>query len=1069
MINKFAAFTRLLSMAVLLLFAVTASAQASLRGKLSISTRIFMKERDAKVDFSAIAANMRKPKTVGMDSVYVAPRTIALPTLIDGKYYISAFVRVADDSVIPQLKDKGVRVHNKFQNGLLTADIPIDSIESVAGIAKVKNVDVAKLMQAKTNKARQLTNVDDVLTYSTSARQAGLPNAYDGKGVVVGVIDEGIDFHHKAFQDANGNSRIKRVFAKTSSDGEGKVYTNPSTFPATDNSGEDHGTHTSSTAGGSSVILSGSSTTVTNDHSNASYGGMAPNSDLYLVGTNDLSSTMIADGFANIIHYADSVGEPVVVSNSYGSPIGTRDGNDSFKDVIDQYFGPSHPNHIALFAASNDGGDNMYFKGTSTQSNPLGSVVTPLSNSGSYLYVGPFADVWTRNAYNGDIECKIMIIQNGGWFSSSSILKTVTVTPSEEGTYVSGLSDYISDSLFVFKNGLNEDPNRTEVLLYAAGTLSNGSYSGYVQSKSSSYRIAFQVYPKGNNASCDFYVYTIPGYHSFTTSPRISGYTWTAGSDASSISPEATLKNVTSIGAYVSNRVNGYSMNSLGDIASFSSYQAEGEGITGEKLPWITAPGQMVASAVNSNSSDYISGNSRSLRVNSDTSNPYGYMQGTSMATPVAAGIVALWLQAANENGKKLTNDDVKTIMKETAITDSYTTSGSNASHFGNGKIDALAGIKYILTNTFTTTPTLAASPTELTFNAIENATATQSFTVTGTDLTGNVTATLSDANGVYSLSQTSVTATDAAAGKAITVTFSPKAAGTFTGTVTLASEGAQSVTVSLNGTATEVVYPVRYKTSVNDDWHYLVPDDNGAYDITDGTYYAFEVSQDVENATVNYTRNFTSGTWAAWSFPVDLTVDDDLLNNYQFGYLEGVSNEGSNIDKNNLEGVNIGVKMLKAGKTVKANLPYVVLPHASGSKTFTFSNVTLKKTDAQSTSIKGNSYIYTSTGIYTHKDYANDIWYALTTSGQLRKAGSGAYLNPFRFYLSISDNAGNPYDAKSAYINLDIQDETTGIKGVDNVNADNDKIYDLQGRRVYKPTQKGVYIVNGRKVVIGK
>ena len=75
----------------------------------------------------------------------------------------------------------------------------------------------------------------------------------------------------------------------------------------------------------------------------------------------------------------------------------------------------------------------------------------------------------------------------------------------------------------------------------------------------------------------------------------------------------------------------------------------------------------------------------------------YGLMSGTSMATPMVAGIVALWMQAAAECGKKLTLDEVKTIIKETAIRDEWATIGPNASHFGNGKIDALAGIAYIL------------------------------------------------------------------------------------------------------------------------------------------------------------------------------------------------------------------------------------------------------------------------------------------------------------------------------------------------------------------------------------
>jgi hypothetical protein len=53
-----------------------------------------------------------------------------------------------------------------------------------------------------------------------------------------------------------------------------------------------------------------------------------------------------------------------------------------------------------------------------------------------------------------------------------------------------------------------------------------------------------------------------------------------------------------------------------------------------------------------------------------------------------------------------------------------------------------------------------------------------------------------------------------------------------------------------------------------------------------------------------------------------------------------------------------------------------------------------------------------------------------------------------------------------SARIALDFDDETTGIKSMDNGQWTMDNVYDMQGRKVDAP-KKGLYIINGRKVVI--
>ena len=100
-------------------------------------------------------------------------------------------------------------------------------------------------------------------------------------------------------------------------------------------------------------------------------------------------------------------------------------------------------------------------------------------------------------------------------------------------------------------------------------------------------------------------------------------------------------------------------------------------------------------------------------------------------------------------------------------------------------------------------TPTLTVSPTSLSFSTTAGQSVSKTFTVTGTNLTGNVTLTKTDANGVYTISPTTISASAAASGATVTVTYKPTAAGTQTGSITIASSGATSKTVSLSGTAT--------------------------------------------------------------------------------------------------------------------------------------------------------------------------------------------------------------------------------------------------------------------------
>ncbi len=74
--------------------------------------------------------------------------------------------------------------------------------------------------------------------------------------------------------------------------------------------------------------------------------------------------------------------------------------------------------------------------------------------------------------------------------------------------------------------------------------------------------------------------------------------------------------------------------------------------------------------------------------------------------------------------------------------------------------------------------------------------------------------------------------------------------------------------------------------------------------------------------------------------------------------------------------------------------------------------------------------------------------------------------VNPFRAYIKSQGTASAPMR-----ISINFEDEATGISEVEadgNESAQNAEIYDLMGRKVVNPA-KGIYIVNGKKVLISK
>ena len=136
------------------------------------------------------------------------------------------------------------------------------------------------------------------------------------------------------------------------------------------------------------------------------------------------------------------------------------------------------------------------------------------------------------------------------------------------------------------------------------------------------------------------------------------------------------------------------------------------------------------------------------------------------------------------------------TLHNFTTATGATGQSGSYVFNYGEAMIIGIEPPAGALTD-----PRITVNPTSLMMNTIVGNAVTATFTVKGANLTDNVNLSLSGSN-AFSLSTTSVSATQAQNEATVTVTYNPATFGSHEATVTLTSTGAETVTLKINGNA---------------------------------------------------------------------------------------------------------------------------------------------------------------------------------------------------------------------------------------------------------------------------
>lgn len=244
--------------------------------------------------------------------------------------------------------------------------------------------------------------------------------------------------------------------------------------------------------------------------------------------------------------------------------------------------------------------------------------------------------------------------------------------------------------------------------------------------------------------------------------------------------------------------------------------------------------------------------------------------------------------------------------------------------------------------------------------------------------------------------------------------------------------------------------------------------------DITDATPYTSLARFTVD--TLNYTRKFSDDKWMAVYVPFVINCDilDDeyemaVINNFH----EYEQEDGS-------YKVVLEVKRVTRGGTIPALTPCLIrmktAPEAETSKTLTFTNVAFEPAAQKYIDCASMTSYYQFFGTLDGKDGFNEATDYVLSNGILYRGGNNTHLYPQRWYLSTSliSNGTISSNAKVRSISIGVigDGDTTGIEEV-YVNTEscadadsNSAIYDLQGRKLSREPQKGIYIKNGVKLV---
>lgn len=270
---------------------------------------------------------------------------------------------------------------------------------AVRGLAELGSVDGFEFSM---DPGRILNDSMRVNNHIVQVHSGGspLPLAFTGEGVIVGVIDAGIELNHPDFQDANGNTRVMKLWDQNypfdtqltpAAYGYGQAWDstmiNAGQCPSEDQVAYfGHGSTVTGTATGNGMAT-------------GAYGGAAPDVDMIIV-SNKLDASnwtsAIVDAVEWIFAEADALGKPCVINISLGTYYGSHDGLDAAALMIDDLITQS-TGRAVVCAAGNSGSFAPYHLHTDVSSDTSFTWFKYITNS-QLGFGAIWFDLWADTA-----------------------------------------------------------------------------------------------------------------------------------------------------------------------------------------------------------------------------------------------------------------------------------------------------------------------------------------------------------------------------------------------------------------------------------------------------------------------------------------------------------------------------------------------------------------------------------------------------------------------------------------------------------------------------------------------